>query len=132
MTLGQIACGIVALAVMAWFWRAHGIREHALRSVKNYCSREGVEWLDGNVAFKRWRRVADRQGRKRWAREYGFEFTVTGEQRHRGQILMFGHYAGAIELEAHPYPQTETPLSPPISHEANVIELARYRPSDKH
>ncbi|MCY1554940.1 hypothetical protein D9M68_915540 [compost metagenome] len=51
---------------------------------------------------------------------YGFEFTVTGEQRHVGSIVMFGPQVGRIELAPHPFrtPPTESP---------QVIELERWR-----
>ncbi|WP_068828848.1 DUF3301 domain-containing protein [Pseudomonas sp. BMS12] len=87
----------------AWLWRGHGIRERALLLAKQHCARLDVELLDGNVALRRLALVRDSQGRRRLARLYDFEFTVTGEQRLRGSVQMFGQRPGRIELQAHPF-----------------------------
>jgi hypothetical protein len=107
-------------AFCAWLWHVHGLRERALELVKHHCARVDVELLDGNVALRRIAFEADSKGRKRLARVYGFEFTVTGEQRHTGSIIMFGRHLGRIELAPHPMRE----LAP---EDSNVIELAKWR-----
>jgi hypothetical protein len=104
----------------AWLWHAHGLRERALAQVKQHCAKADVELLDGNVALRKITLLRDARGRKRLARVYGFEFTVTGEQRHVGSIVMFGQQVGRIELAPHPFrvPPAENP---------QVIELERWR-----
>jgi len=84
----------------AWLWRGHGIRERALALAKQHCAKLDVELLDGNVAFRRLALLRDSRGQRRVARIYGFEFTVTGEQRLSGSISMYGRQLGAIELAA--------------------------------
>ncbi len=86
----------------AWLWRGHGIRERALALVRRHCEKAEVLLLDDNVALQRLRWLPDARGQRRLARVYGFEFTVTGEQRHAGSISMFGQHLGQIELAAHP------------------------------
>lgn len=108
----------------AWLWHAHGLREHALNLVKQHCSTVDVELLDGNVALRRLALLPDARGRKRLARVYGFEFTVTGEQRHIGSITLFGKHVGHIELAPHPFREP-----PPPS--AQVIEMQQWR-SQQH
>ncbi len=102
-TLGNLFVFLLLMATTAWLWHAHGIRERALVSVRRHCTKMEVELLDGNVAFRRLGLVRDARGQRRFARIYGFEFTVTGEQRHQGSIVMFGARPGAIELDAHPF-----------------------------
>ncbi len=87
----------------AWLWHAHGLREHALSLVKQHCAKSDIELLDENVALRRLALLPDARGRKRLARVYGFEFTVTGEQRHIGSITLFGKQLGRIELAPHPF-----------------------------
>ncbi|MFH7397107.1 DUF3301 domain-containing protein, partial [Pseudomonas syringae group genomosp. 7] len=53
----------------------------------------------------------DAQGRKRLARVYGIEFTVTGEQRHPGTITKFGAHTAQIELAPYPIEIKTTPPS---------------------
>ena len=113
-------------AACAWLWRGHGIRERALACAKQHCAKLDVELLDGAVALRRLAIQHDGKGHRRLARLYDFEFTVTGEQRLRGQIRMFGQHVGSIELEPHPVlqPQPE-PVS--VQHPGNVIRLEDWR-----
>ncbi|PTS84777.1 DUF3301 domain-containing protein [Pseudomonas sp. HMWF032] len=104
----------------AWLWHAHGLREHALGLVKQHCAKSDIELLDENVALRRLALLPDARGRKRLARVYGFEFTVTGEQRHVGSITLFGKQLGRIELAPHPFREPPAPC-------AQVIEMQQWR-----
>lgn len=123
LTLGELAVLLLAGTACAWLWRAHGIHEQALRLVRDACRREDVLLLDDNVAFRRLRLIRDRGGRRRLAREYAFEFTVTGEQRHPGRLVMLGRSPAQIELAPHPMRE---PLDEP-GDEARVIDLDAWR-----
>ena len=128
-TLFDMTLMILTVAVGAWFWHGHGVRERAYALVRQHCEREALELLDDNVAFKRFARVADAKGRKRFARVYGFEFTVTGEQRHPGTITMFGMHLGHIEVAPHPYHEPVN-AQPPVQTQqrtAQVIQLSDWR-----
>ncbi|MBS7691095.1 DUF3301 domain-containing protein [Pseudomonas lalucatii] len=120
LTLGNIFVLMLLATAGAWLWHAHGLRERALALVKQHCARVDVELLDGNVALRRIALLADARGRRRLARVYGFEFTVTGEQRHAGSIVMFGQQLGRIELAPHPF-------NAPPADNPRVIELERWR-----
>lgn len=110
----------------AWLWHAHGLRERALSLVKQHCAKLDIELLDGNVALRKLALLPDARGRKRLARVYGFEFTVTGEQRHIGSITMFGQQLGRIELA--PYPMLTPQEGQVLEHSAkNVIELQDWK-----
>ena len=104
----------------AWLWHAHGLREHALSLVKQHCAKSDIELLDENVALRRLALLPDARGRKRLARVYGFEFTVTGEQRHIGSITLFGKQLGRIELAPHHFREPPAPS-------AQVIEMQQWR-----
>lgn len=100
--LADVALLLLFIAAGAWLWRGHGIRERALALVRRHCEHAEIILLDDNVALQRLRWLTDARGQRRLARVYGFEFTVTGEQRHTGSISMFGPHLGKIELAAHP------------------------------
>lgn len=102
MTLGELGVALGLLACGAWLWHAHGRRELALALVRQACLREDVLLLDDNVAFRGLRLIRDRQGQRRLVREFTFEFTVTGEQRHPGRLLLLGRHPLRIELAPHP------------------------------
>lgn len=121
LTLGNLFLFLVLASVAAWLWHGHGIRERALVAARRHCQKLDVELLDGNVAFKRLALLRDGAGHRRLARVYGFEFTVTGEQRHVGQIVMFGGHVGRIELEAHPF------RAPAESPSGQIIQLDDWR-----
>jgi hypothetical protein len=100
--LADLSILLLFITAGAWLWRGHGIRERALALVRRHCSQSEIILLDDNVALQRLRWLPDARGQRRLARVYGFEFTVTGEQRHTGSISMFGQHLGKIELAAHP------------------------------
>ncbi|MNO71781.1 hypothetical protein D3C76_627040 [compost metagenome] len=145
MTLGNLFAFMLLATVAAWWWRAHGIRERALMLVKQHCVRQGVELLDENVALRRLRLRRDQRGQLRLAREYGFEFTATGQERYAGSIVMLGQQPGRIELAPfrfEPQPQAQTPAQPhiddvivdavfdeprPAQRSAEVVHLDEWR-----
>lgn len=101
-TLGELFAWLLVALSIAWLWRGHGVRERALWFAQQHCEAEQVQLLDGNVAFKGWRIIADAKNKKRLARLYSFEFTVTSRERLVGTVVMFGHYLAKIELQAYP------------------------------
>lgn len=128
LTLADIALLLVLLSVLAWLWHGHGIREQALHLAKAHCAKLNLELLDGNVAFNRYLLLTDGQGKRRFARRFAFEFTVTGEQRLSGYVCLFGKRLAAVELDAHPFPEPDAPLAP------KVIDLQEWRQqhSERH
>jgi hypothetical protein len=111
---------LMLVAGAAWLWRGHGIRERALARVRQYCAEQDVQLLDDNVALRRLALIADARGRRRLARVYAFEFTVTGMQRLNGSISMFGERPGPIRLDAHPLPESD-------NASGQVIQLDQWR-----
>ncbi|AYC34945.1 DUF3301 domain-containing protein [Pseudomonas cavernae] len=125
--LGDVFLFLLFAAGLAWLWRGHGIRERALALAKQHCAKLDIELLDGNVALRRLAMVRDARGHRRLARIYGFEFTVTGEQRLSGSLSMFGRQLGRIELDAFPI---ATPDEPPVATQqpaAKVIQLQDWK-----
>ncbi len=121
LTLGNIFVLMLLATAGAWLWHAHGLRERALERVKQHCAKLDLELLDGNVALKRLAFKRDNEGRKRLARIYNFEFTVTGEHRHPGTITMFGAHAAQIELAPYPF-EIKDPKPT-----AEIIQLSQWR-----
>jgi len=116
LNLNTVLLFMLFAAIAAWLWHAHGLRERALELVKQHCLRNGLLLLDDNVALRRMALLADSLGRKRLARLYQFEFTVTGEQRHVGRITLFGRHLGGIELAPHPFIERPENLKSTILH----------------
>ncbi|EJK99036.1 MULTISPECIES: DUF3301 domain-containing protein [Pseudomonas] len=131
LTLGNMFVLMLLATGGAWLWHNHGLRERALARVMQHCINLKIELLDGNVALKKIGFVKDASGRRRLARVYTFEFTVTGESRHSGTITQFGAHSAHIELAPYPMPFEETPPAPIDSVQtrprAEVIELSQWR-----
>ncbi|HTN31436.1 MAG TPA: DUF3301 domain-containing protein [Pseudomonas sp.] len=135
MSLASIFLLICAGAVAAWFWHAHGVRERAVRVVKKHCERHDLQLLDDTVALQGMKWLPDAKGRRRLARVYAFEFTVTGEQRHHGSIRMFGVYPGGIQLDPYPCPRGaeergarhEQTTEAPHASQGQVIDLDQWK-----
>jgi len=87
--------------LLAYWWSAQGIRQIALNSAKRHCQDMDVQMLDGSIALYRiWLR-RDEQGKMRFWRSYAFEFTSTGVERYRGQVVLLGRNILSIQLEPH-------------------------------
>ena len=128
LTLGNIFVLMLLATGAAWLWHNHGLRERALERVKRHCAKLDIELLDGNVALKKIGIVRDASGRRRLARIYNFEFTVTGETRHNGTITQFGAHSAQIELAPYPAPFDDTPPVVEVTRpRAEVIELSQWR-----
>lgn len=128
-SLADLSLLLLFIFAVAWLWRGHGIRERALEVVKRHCAKLDIELLDGNVALRRLGLLRDARGQRRLVRIYGFEFTVTGEQRLAGSISMFGQHPGPIVLDAYPI---ATPDEPPVATQAQqpggkVIQLQDWK-----
>lgn len=135
MSLASITLLMCVCAIGAWLWHSHGVRERALRVVKQHCARHELQLLDDTVALQGFRWLPDAAGRRRLARVYHFEFTVTGERRHQGSIRMFGIYPGGIQLDPYPCPRDvpeqgtvhEQSAEPPRPSPGQVIHLDQWK-----
>ncbi len=123
LSLFDLALLMLCAAVAAWIWRGFGIRELALKLARRHCEKLDIELLDENVALRGLSLQRDRLGRLRLAREYSFEFTVTGDQRLGGCITLFGRQLGKVELQPHPF----NPKHEEVLPSAHVIQLAEWR-----
>lgn len=128
LTLGNIFVLMLFATGAAWLWHNHGLRERALERVKQHCAKLQIELLDGNVALKKIGFIKDASGRRRLARVYNFEFTVTGETRHNGTITQFGAHSTQIELAPYPMPFDDTPaVVEVVKPRGEVIEMSQWR-----
>lgn len=109
LTLGNLCLLLGAVGIGLWFWHAHGIRERALVLAEQECRRRNVTLLDGAVAFSGYRWLADAKGRKRLARLFAFEFTVTGEERLNASQALFGKTLAKVEFAPFVVPEVERP-----------------------
>ncbi|MDX9766433.1 MAG: DUF3301 domain-containing protein [Ectothiorhodospiraceae bacterium] len=93
---------LIAGGVLAWLWN-DGLRtrETVLRACRRACDDLGVQMLDQTVALRRLGLGRDARGRLHLRREYGFEFSLTGDDRRSGSAICLGPWIERLQLE-HP------------------------------
>ena len=83
---------IALLAAVAWLWLdSLKVREAAVRAAKEICRAEGLLFLDDTVAISGLRLRRDGDGQVRIQRAYDFEYSDTGDNRRKGNLVMLGH-----------------------------------------
>jgi len=84
--------GILLLAAIAWLWYdSLKAREAAVRAAREICVAEGLQFLDDTVAISGLKPARGEDGRLRIQRAYDFEFSDTGNNRRKGNLVMLGH-----------------------------------------
>lgn len=73
-------------------------RELATSIARDYCSQHGLQFLDGTASLGSIRPEFDR-GKIRFRRCYSFEYTASGDQRKRGQIILSKNQMVTIRIE---------------------------------
>jgi len=87
------------VAGFLYWWDASRGKELARQVGRRACETEGVQFLDDTVALTR---VALRRGaddRPALYREYRFEFSVEGDRRYFGEIVLLGRMLQRVTLE---------------------------------
>jgi len=84
--------GILLLAALAWLWLdSLRAREVAVRTAREICTAEGLMLLDYTVAIASLKLARDDDGRIQLRRAYDFEYSDTGNNRIKGNLVLQGH-----------------------------------------
>lgn len=82
---------IALLACGAWFMvDSLRVRELALKHCARACRQIGVQFLDQTVAMHRLRLQRNDRGSVQIRRDYTFEYSDAGDDRHAGRVVMLG------------------------------------------
>jgi hypothetical protein len=97
MTAEWLATG--ALLGLGWLWW-DGLkkRELAVKAARRVCDQAGVQLLDETVAMRRMRLRRDARQQVRLYREYGFEYSDTGNNRLPGRVYLLGDQVLDVNL----------------------------------
>jgi len=88
---------IIALGV--WYWMdSLKTREIALSAARQACARGGFQFLDETVATDLTRPARNGAGQMTLRRVYRFEYSDTGDNRHRGAVIMMGRQIEAVQM----------------------------------
>lgn len=92
-----LVAGIVLALI--WFWHSSmSARELANGAAREACERLSLVMLDGTVSIVRLWFRRDQDGRLRFERTYGFEYTDDGYRRLRGFIVTLGSRVTSVGL----------------------------------
>ncbi len=82
------------------FWHdALGARDRANEAARETCVATGGILLDGTVAFRSLKVVRGVGGRLAFERTYLFDYTLDGNTRRQGFVVMFGQRVDTIGLD---------------------------------
>jgi hypothetical protein len=94
---------LVFIAFAAFWHDALGTRERANDAARETCTATGGALLDGTVVFRSLKLARGSSGRLVFERTYLFEYTVDGNTRRQGFIVMFGQRVDTIGLDKLPF-----------------------------
>lgn len=97
---------LIGLGLVFW-WQALKVRERAFVTVKQYCQRLGVQFLDHSVALKSIRLERNWRGVPQLVRRYCFEFSSTGGERYGGEAILRGNKVEKVTLDIHRIPEDQ-------------------------
>lgn len=91
---------LLAVAALIWFWLdALRAREQAVDIGRRTCRQLGVQLLDETVALHRIGLARLPGGRLGLRRRYDFEFTIDGNDRRQGRILLLSRRLESVQLD---------------------------------
>ncbi len=101
MTLAELLV-VLAIAALVWFWfDSLKAREAGIDAARRACLREGVQFLDETVVGHGLRLARDDRGHVVLRRAYAFEYSVSGDDRHAGSVVMEGREVVLVDVTAH-------------------------------
>ena len=89
---------LLLFGLLGLWWDSLGARQVARQAGRRTCEREGLQFLDDTVTINRIRLRRDGRGRLMIYRQYRFEYSLSGEERLRGQIELLGKQVLHVEL----------------------------------
>lgn len=96
LSLGEIIVFFGLAAYAVYLYQALRVRELALQAARKACQNEGVQLLDDTVSIRRLSLSRDGNGRWRFWRQYRFEYSLDGEERRAGHVIMLGRQLQAL------------------------------------
>ena len=110
LSLSVLAWSTAIFALVALWWQSDKIKLRALQHVHQHCRQLKLQLLDQTMVLRGLWPVRDSLGSLRLRRRYEFEFSVTGEKRYHGTVILIGHTISSIDLDPHTLPQQENTL----------------------
>jgi hypothetical protein len=111
---------LAGFAVAMYFFSELHIREIALNAARSHSDELNVQLLDQSVGIHRVWLKRDSDNRLRIWRNYQFEFTSTGDERYKGNVITLGEQVETVQLQVHRVPVIKEPIrKEPIHKESS-------------
>ncbi len=95
---------IIILGTIGWLWYdSVKAKEIALFGTRIRCESRGLRLLDQTVALTHIRLRRDHSGQMRIEREYQFEFSINGDDRHEGEVTLLANRIIKSRIEIPPH-----------------------------
>lgn len=93
---------VLGLGGGVWFWLdSLKAREAGIEAARRACLREAVQFLDETVVGRGLRLARDDDGRVVLRRAFEFEYSVSGDDRHAGSVVLEGREVVLVDVSAH-------------------------------
>lgn len=94
---------LALLVALGWLWfDSAKARDIAVAAARRACAAESVQLLDDTVAVVGLKLSRDEAGRLLLHRTYAFEYSVTGDDRRPGRIVMLGAEVLSVRVGPNP------------------------------
>lgn len=101
MTLTELFVLLLTGSVV-WFWLdSLKAREAGIVAARRACQREGVQLLDETVVGHGLRFARNDRGHMVLRRGFDFEYSVSGDDRYRGTVVIEGREVVLVDVSAH-------------------------------
>lgn len=93
---------LLLLAALLWFVvDSLKAREAGLEAARRACQREGLQFLDETVVGHALGVARNENGQLVLKRGFGFEYSLTGDDRYHGTVLIEGREVVLIDVAQH-------------------------------
>ena len=101
----DLALALPLLLLLMYWWSISGQKSVAVAAARSYCKARELQLLDETLVFYRFRFERDSRNQRRLCRIYQFDYCLTGEDRHSGEIILSGYsvlrvilHGGTLEI----------------------------------
>ncbi len=93
---------VLGLGGVVWFWfDSLKAREAGLEAARRACLREGLQFLDETVVGHGIRLARNDEGHVVLRRGFDFEYSLSGDDRYRGSVLIEGREVVLVDTAQH-------------------------------
>ena len=101
MTFFQLVSSLL-LGAVVWFWfDSLKARESGLAAARRACQREGLQFLDETVVGHGFKFARDDKGHLVLRRGFDFEYSLSGDDRYLGAVIIEGHDIVLVDTTRH-------------------------------